>query len=82
MFALVTNPLEYIVEPERNNGLKPIVEVNPLNYKQIEDLQPQIKRYMKFELKGAKGKTHACTQEVKNESEFDAYRNKLVGMMT
>lgn len=46
--ALNTGPTECIVGPERNNGLKPTVQVNTLPYKEIEHLQEQTGCHVKL----------------------------------
>lgn len=47
--ALQRAPPEWILKPERNDRVKPTVEVKPVHDKGVEHRQTQIKRYVKIE---------------------------------
>lgn len=42
-------PPEGVMEPERNDGFKPTVEVNAVHYREVEDQQTQIERHIEVE---------------------------------
>lgn len=79
--AWVTCSVDCIVELERNDSLKPAVEVNAVHAKEIEDLQTQIERHIKVEHEEEDWKAHDCIHEFKIDHKDNTYWNKLIGMI-
>lgn len=81
-FVSGTGPQERFMELERNEGLKPEVEVDSVHYKDVEDRKTQIERHMKLELEYAWRMTHDWKEAVKIDPKFDTNQEEFIEMMT
>lgn len=80
--ALGTGPLKFMAEPDRNEGLKPTVEVNAVHYKELEECQTPIDCHMEAGDEHTEQKANDCRCEVKIDPKLDAFRVKFIGMTT
>lgn len=80
--ALYTGPKNCNVKPERNDRLKPTVEVSVAHYQDVENRKTQIDSPIKVERGDAKRMAHDRRHYIKIDPEHDEYHDKFFGRMT
>lgn len=77
-----TGPLEYIVESERNYGLKLTMEGNAVNYREADGRQLQVKCHFMEQIEDAERKASDWKQKLDITPDFNAYGDQFIGMDT